>query len=355
MEDDDERKPAAVPLAAPPSPPPTRRPPLDYLKCVDLETEEESDIRLFRYFHLHQEANKEVNPYLNSAVGLIRNDFVKNRSLLLKVNVKERDEYVTNGLAAHVAPVPSPNFTVDSMADTDDDKDNNVAMIDNDGDKDIDANENGAKTASLQPVKETKSRSPSIIRLVLRWLPNDFDNLNKSQNDFKRHIATILSAFHTTYHPLVEWQTSQVHSAAEQLLPADVSRFLSIKIASSYKTKTFTFGFRIRTTGTKLKTILQLKALASVKKGESLHFEPSTVPVTHGDIVHVGDILLKDAKVTHRAHYKSFLSKCKLPDDMPEFDIKLCHKDPLGVKAPILIIRCGTTVATKLLRSSAKS
>ena len=330
--------------------------PLDYIKRVDPETEEESDIRLFQYFRLHQVADEEVNPYLNSAVGLIRNDFVKNCLPLLKLNVKEIYEYVTNGLAAHVlAPVPWPNSTVDPMADTDDNKDNNVAMIDNDGDKDNNANENCNKSATLDPVKETKSRSPSIIRLVVWWPPKDFDNLNKSRDNFNRCIATILSAVHTTDHPLVEWQTSQAHSAAE-LLPADVSRFLSIKIASSYKMKTFTFGFHIRTTGTKfLKTILQSKGLTSVKKGESLHFEPITGPVTYGDIVHVGDILLKDAKVTHRAHYKSFLSKCKLPDDMPEFDIKLCHKDPLGVKAPILIIRCGTTVATKLLRSSAKS
>ena len=97
-----------------------------------------------------------------------------------------------------------------------------------------------------------------------------------------------------------------------------------------------------------MKTILQSKALASVKKVEALHFEPITVPVTQGDIVHASDILLKDATVTHRAHYKSFLSKFKLPADMPEFDIKLRHKDPLGVKALILIIRCGTTVATKV-------
>ena len=48
------------------------------------------------------------------------------------------------------------------------------------------------------------------------------------------------------------------------------------------------------------------------------------------------------------AYYKSFLSKFKLAADMPEFDIKLRHKDPLGIKAPILIIRCGTTVATKV-------
>ena len=97
-----------------------------------------------------------------------------------------------------------------------------------------------------------------------------------------------------------------------------------------------------------MKTILQSKALASVKKVEALHFEPITVPVTQGDIVHASDILLKDATVTHRAHYKSFLSKFKLSADMPEFDTKLRHKDPLGVKAPILIIRCGTTLTTKV-------
>jgi hypothetical protein len=181
----------------------------------------------------------------------------------------------------------------------------------------------------------------------VRWSPKDFDNLNKSRDEFNRRIAPILSAIHTPDHPLVKWQTSQASSAAA-IHPSDVSRFLSIKIASSHKTKTFNFGFRISTTGAKLKNILQSKALASVKKGEALHFEPSTVPVTQGDIVHVGDILLKDATVTHRAHYTSFLRKCKLPDDMPEFDIKLRHKDPLGVKAPILIVRCGTTVATKV-------
>jgi hypothetical protein len=99
--------------------------------------------------------------------------------------------------------------------------------------------------------------------------------------------------------------------------------------------------------GPKLKMILKSTALASVKIGESIHFELTNVPVTHGDIVHVGEIILKNAKVTHRAHYKSFLSKCNLPDYMPEFDIiNICHKDPLGVKAPIFIIRCGTTVAT---------
>ena len=119
--------------------------------------------------------------------------------------------------------------------------------------------------------------------------------------------------------------------------------------------KTFTFGFHIRTTGTKfLKTILQSKGLTSVKKGESLHFEPITGPVTYGDIVHVGDILLKDAKVTHRAHYKSFLSKCKFPEDIPEFNIKLCNKDPQS-RLRFSASDVEQQWQPKLLRSSAKS
>jgi hypothetical protein len=244
------------------------------------------------------------------------------------LSVKEIDEYVTNGLArpaAHVAPASSPHSIVKPVANTDDDKDSNVEMLDNDGVKDNKATENGAKTATIDQVKATPSRPSSAIRIIMWWSPTDFDTLNKSRDEFNRRIATILSAIHTPDHPLVEWQTSQLFTAND-ILPADVSRILSIKIASSYKTKTFTFGFRIRTTGTKLKTILQLKALASVKKGEALHFEPSTVPVTQGDIVHVGDILLKDATVTHRAHYKSFLDKFKLPADMPEFDINFGTK-----------------------------
>ena len=102
---------------------------------------------------------------------------------------------------------PSTDSTVEPMDDTDDDTEK-VAMADTDDDK-----ENGAKTATLEPVKETISNS-SIV--VLR--------------------PSFLQFTLQTIQPLVEWQTSQVHSAAE-LLPSDVSRFLSIKIASSYRTK----------------------------------------------------------------------------------------------------------------------
>jgi hypothetical protein len=148
------------------------------------------------------EANEVVNPYLNSAAGNTRNAFRTTRSPLLKTSVKEIDEYVTNGLAAHVAPAPSPDSIVEPVADTDDDKDSNVEMIDNDGDKDNEVNENGAKTTTIEPVKETPFSSPSVIRIVARWSPKDFDTLNKSsRDDFNRRIAPILSAVHTTDHP----------------------------------------------------------------------------------------------------------------------------------------------------------
>jgi hypothetical protein len=193
--------------------------------------------------------------------------------------IKQIDAFVTNSLLTDkAAPAQAPQSIVESVAETADD--NNVEMLDNDGVKDNKETENGDKMATIEQVTKKPSRSPSsVIRLVVQWSPTDFDHLNKSRDEFHHRIAPILSAIHTPDYPLVEWQTSQASSGAD-ILPSDVSRFLSIKIATSFKTKTFTFGFRIRTMRTKLKTILQSKALTSVKKGEALHFETSTVPGT---------------------------------------------------------------------------
>ena len=111
-----------------------------------------------------------MNQYLNSAASNIRNDFLRTRSPLLKLSVKEIDEYVTNGLArpaAHVAPASSPHSIVKPVANTDDDKDSNVEMLDNDGVKDNKATENGAKTATIDQVKATPSRPSSAIRIIM--------------------------------------------------------------------------------------------------------------------------------------------------------------------------------------------
>jgi hypothetical protein len=84
------------------------------------------------------------------------------------MSVKEIDEYVTNGLPAPVASVPSPQSIVKPVAATDDAKNSNIEMIDNDGDNDNKVNETGAKTATIEPVKETPSRSSSVICIVAR-------------------------------------------------------------------------------------------------------------------------------------------------------------------------------------------
>jgi hypothetical protein len=123
-----------------------------------------------------------MNKYLNRAAGDIRNDFLKTRPSLLKLSVKEIDEYVTNRLVAPVAPAPSPQSSpiVKPVAATDDYKNSNVEMIDNDGDNDNEVNETDAKTATIEPVQETRSRSSSVIRIIARWSPKDFNTLNKS-------------------------------------------------------------------------------------------------------------------------------------------------------------------------------
>jgi hypothetical protein len=118
-------------------------------------------------------------------------------------------------------------------------------------------------------------------------------------------------------------------------------------IANS-KQQCFYFSFRVQSTGSDLTQTLKSQELQTIKKGEALTFDPSSIPVTHGELVNVGDILFKDASSTHRAHYLTFLQTSVLPSDMPPIDIKIKHKDPLGNKIMLLTVRCGKSVATKV-------
>jgi hypothetical protein len=54
---------------------------------------------------------------------------------------------------------------------------------------------------------------------------------------------------------------------------------------------------------------MKSKTLQAIKKGEALTFDPSFIPVTHGELVNVGDIIFKDASITHRAHYLANLKR----------------------------------------------
>ena len=88
--------------------------------------EAEYEIRIQRYFCLHQEADEVVNEYLNALAGDIGNDLLKARSPILKLSVKQIDAFVTNNLLTDkVADSQAPQSIVESVAETADD-DNNV-------------------------------------------------------------------------------------------------------------------------------------------------------------------------------------------------------------------------------------
>ena len=95
---------------------------------------------------------------------------------------------------------------------------------------------------------------------------------------------------------------------------------------------------------------MQSKILKAAKSGESLTFDPSSIPPHQGELIFVGDILLKDASVTHRGHYLQYLRREVLPPDMPVFDLKVRYTpDKRGhKKIPILTVRCGKVVSTKV-------
>lgn len=77
-------------------------------------------------------------------------------------------------------------------------------------------------------------------------------------------------------------------------------------------------------------------------------FDPSSVPIHQGELVYIGDILLKDASVTHRGNYLNYLRRELLPADTPSFDLKIRHNNPTGSRIPILTVRCGKSVSTSL-------
>ncbi|KAI2502681.1 hypothetical protein MHU86_11806 [Fragilaria crotonensis] len=93
---------------------------------------------------------------------------------------------------------------------------------------------------------------------------------------------------------------------------------------------------------------MKSKVLAIAKRGENLTFDPSAVPASQGELTYVGDILLKDASVTHRGQYLKYLCNEVLPPDAPVFDIKLRHSNPTGSRITILTVRCGKSTATQL-------
>jgi hypothetical protein len=185
------------------------------------------------------------------------------------------------------------------------------------------------------------------VRIEVRWAPKDFHELRATKSKMFSRLAPILSCFNTQYTWVVEWQTDQMDDSVD-IDPTQLAKFLSIRIVPVVKELAFYFSFRICATGSQFTQVVKSEIMKTAKMGERMSFDPTSIPPQQGELIFVGDILLKDASNTHRGHYLRYLRKEVLPEDTPAFDIKVRHKDPVGNPVKILAVRCGKATSTKV-------
>ena len=206
--------------------------------------------------------------------------------------------------------------------------------------------------ATNPPVKDTpnfhhpKSVEHSV-RIEVRWAPKDFHKLRSSKAKMFSRLAPILSCFNTQYTWMVEWQTDQMEDSAD-IDPNQLAKFLSTRIVPVIKEQAFYFSFRICATGSQFTQVVKSEVMKTAKMGERMSFDPTSIHPQQGELIFVGNILLKDASNTHRGQYLRYLRKEVLPEGTPAFDIKVRHKDPVGNPVKILAVRCGKANSTKV-------
>ncbi len=217
------------------------------------------------------------------------------------------------------------------------------------------------KSSANQPVDQAPPPSPvlspmvkrplpviqHVIRVETRWAPKDFTALKHSTAQLYLRLTPILSCFNNEHTKILEWQTDQV-AASATLDSSQLSKYLSMKVVANNQQQCFFFSFRVKATGAQFTQTARSKVLQTAKQGEHITFDPSSIPLNQGDIVNIGDILLKDATITQRGNNLHYLRSEVLPSNTPIFDIKIRHKDPSGQRYPILTIRCGRLVSTLL-------
>ena len=338
---------------------------------VTKETTEEKSLRLARYFRFHLENKAEVLPLLLKTIATVEKTLASSHPGFFDMSTKDMDDYIhTLKNVSHKAPPPNSSQPM-TQAETDtllhgvsfdttppasptrtptqnptSHTENTKNMTDTNPHEtpdtmDIDDTPNQPTTTSTIP----------IIRIETRWAPKDFKELQASSDKFYERLYPILQCFQIkNISSLMEWQTDHLVSLLDSPESArlTITKCLSIRLITNSKQKCFYFSFRVQSTGSELTQTMKSQLLQTIKKGEALTFDPSFIPVLHGELVNVGDILFKDAAITHRAHYLAFLKASILPKDMPPIDIKVKHKDPLGNKVMLLTVRCGKTVATKV-------
>jgi hypothetical protein len=180
------------------------------------------------------------------------------------------------------------------------------------------------------PILHRPLTASSSVRIEARWAPKDFHVLKSSTAQMYTRLAPLLSSFNTSHSWMIEWQNDQL-APERDLSSAQLSKFLSIRVVPVLAQQCLYFSFRVNATGKQLVQVLQSKELKKKKRGgENLTLDPSFIPAHQGELVFIGDILLKDASVMHRSKYLKYLRNVVLPPDVPSFDIKVRHKDPAG-------------------------
>jgi hypothetical protein len=170
-------------------------------------------------------------------------------------------------------------------------------------------------------------------------------------------LAPLLSSFNTQLSWMIDWQTDQLASK-KAIFPSQLSKFLSTWIVPVSAQQSFYFSVGVNATGKQLVQVSQSREQTTAKCGENLTLDPSyIIPAHQGELVFIGDILLKDASLTpHRSQYlKYFLSSEVLSIDVPAFDLNLSRKDPVGHKTFILTVHCGKSVAVSVTQSLSAS
>jgi hypothetical protein len=350
---------------------------------VAKESTEEKSLRLARYFRFHLENKAEVLPLLLKTIASIEKALATTHPGFFDMSTKEMDMYtqalknvsrtipppsqltqaetekLLHGVTFDTTPPPSPKtapnlpqkpptatvHTPELGATT-----KHTKMTSNASPVTMELDEPSPISNTDTTTKSAGVVTTPIIRIETRWAPKDFKTLQASSDKFFERLYPILKCFQIDrISSLMEWQTDQLVLLDSPATARNtMTKCLSVRLITNSKQQCFYFSFRVQSTGSDLTHTLKSPEFQTIKKGEALTFDPSFIPVIHGELVNVGDILFKDATITHRAHYLAFLKTSVLPPDMPPIDIKVKHKDPLGTKLMLLTVRCGKSVATKV-------
>ena len=200
----------------------------------------------------------------------------------------------------------------------------------------------------LSPPSYSRPKSvKQSMRVEVRWAPKDFHELRQSTEKMHACLAPIMSCFNNEHTWIMEWQTDQMSEVPELSL-SGFSKYLSLRSLTLVRERCFYFSFRLHGSGVQYMHTCQSKVVQTAKEGEHISFDPSFIPICHGELMVIGDILLKDASTTHRGRYLQHLKDTAVPPDSPIFDLKMRHRDPIGNRVPILSVRCGKSVSTQV-------